>query len=323
MAELDWHYPILALVGGILGAGLGALPSFILCGIFFIIGTIIFLITGDQSFNMVVTWGPVIGPHTAFAGGIAAAAYAARRGRLESGRNILKPLYSLKSISVFLVGALFGLLGLLFTWAATLIPTGQGISWVNPIALSITLNGMLTRLILGKTGLLGYRAEKQSLWIPSREENVFPWHMPPFTLLLMSLGLSVPTAFLALYLPQVSGLLFGLAAVSLILIVFGCRIPVVLHIILAVQLVAASTGNIWWGVSFGILAALLADIFVCLFLDRGDTHIDPAALALTAIYSLYPLLFYLGVFQLDYIWSVLAVAAVTAGGYVFLAGLKR
>ncbi|MEJ2629368.1 MAG: hypothetical protein P8078_12545, partial [bacterium] len=175
MATLDWYYPLLALAGGILGAGLGALPSFILCGIFFIIGTVIFLITGDQSFNMAVTWGPVIGPHTAFAGGIAAAAYAARRGKLESGRNILQPLYSLKSISVFLVGGMFALLGILFTWTATLIPTMWGVSWVNPIALSITLNGMLTRLLLGKTGLLGYRIEKQSLWIPAPEDNTLPW----------------------------------------------------------------------------------------------------------------------------------------------------
>ncbi len=323
MFPVNWIYLVLAFGGGIIGAAVGALPAFILCGFCFMVGTVIFLITGDQSFNMLITWGPLIGPHTAFAGGIAAAAYAARKGKLNSGRNIVKPLYSLKLIPVFLVGGIFGLSGIVFTWVLFLIPTRGDTAWVNPLALSIILNGILTRLIIGKTGLLGYRSEKQSLWIPSQEENTLPWHMPPFKLMLFSFSFSVPVAFLAVVLPEISGFIFGLAAVSLIVIVFGYLIPVVLHIILSTQLVAAATGSMWWGVCFGVLSALLADISTCLFLDRGDTHIDPAALALTVVYSLYPLLLYLGVFQLNYIWSVLAVIVVMMGGYVILSKLKR
>lgn len=323
MENLNWFYPVLALMGGMLGAALGALPAFFLCGLSFMVGTMIFLITGDQTFNLTVTWGPLLGPHTAFAGGIAAAAYAARQGRLNSGRNVVKPLYALKSFPVILIGGMFGLFGIVFAWILTRIPFINHTPWVNPIALSITLNGFLTRLVMGKTGILGYRTKQQSLWIPCPEENTLPWHMPPLNLFMISFGLSVGSSFLAVVLPEISGLIFGLAALSLMFIVLGHHIPVVLHIILCAQVTAAGSGNMWWGVCFGILSAVLADIGTCLFLDRGDTHIDPAALSISVVYPLFALCHFLGVFQLNLLWSVLAVVIVITGGYLLLSGLKK
>ena len=41
---------------------MGALPAFILCGFCLVVGTVIFLTTGDPWFNTVVTWGPFLGP---------------------------------------------------------------------------------------------------------------------------------------------------------------------------------------------------------------------------------------------------------------------
>ncbi|MFC1569195.1 hypothetical protein ACFL4L_03065 [bacterium] len=317
-----WHL-ILGIAGGILGAAAGAFPAFMLCGLSCIIGTVILFITGDPSFNLTVTWGPLIGPHTAFAGGIAAAAYAAHKGQLDSGRNIVKPLFPLKSLSVYCIGAIFGFVGIVLVWIFSLVPAIKGISWINPIALSITVNGMFTRLIIGKTGLLGCRKSNQSIWIPCPEENSLPWHMRPIKLMGFSFVVALPVAYLAVMLPEISGLLFGLAAISLVLLVLGHKIPVVLHIILSAQLVAASTGNLWWGVVFGLGSAIVAERSACLFLDRGDTHVDPAAMAIAVTHSLFVLFLYIGVFHLDYYVALPAVVLVLAGGYLILSGLKK
>ncbi len=319
----DWLYFILAIVGGILGAAIGAVPAFILCGISCIAGTIFFIITGDPSINMIVTWGPLIGPHTAFAGGVAAAAYAARKGKLDSGCNIIKPLSSLKSLSILSAGGLFGFIGFLLSWLFDRVPAMQDVSWVNPIALSITVNGLLTRLVIGKTNLLGKINPNQSIWIPCLDENTLPWHIPPLKLIIISFCTALPAAFLSVRIPEISGIIFGFSAVSLTLLVLGLKIPVLLHIILSVQLVAVSTGSIVWGVVFGIAADLTAAFSVHLFLDRGDTHIDPPALAIAVTHSLYVLFLCLGIFNLNEYWSLPAVILSLAGGYFLLIRLKK
>jgi hypothetical protein len=58
-----------------------------------------------------VAFGPVFGPHIAFAGGVAAAAYAARRGELDDGADIITPLAGLATLDVLLVGGVFGAAG--------------------------------------------------------------------------------------------------------------------------------------------------------------------------------------------------------------------
>ncbi len=72
---------LLAFAGGIAGALFGALPNFIFCGFVAIVGAALAIATKDPSFSNAVAWGPWFGPHIGFAGGVAAASYAAKKGK--------------------------------------------------------------------------------------------------------------------------------------------------------------------------------------------------------------------------------------------------
>ena len=72
---------ILALIaafgGGIIGAYMGALPAFIMTGIYALVGGVLTAagVGGDVAVNY-LAFGSFVGPHIAFAGGVAAAGYA-------------------------------------------------------------------------------------------------------------------------------------------------------------------------------------------------------------------------------------------------------
>ena len=323
MIQINWAYLAASFGGGILGAAFGALPAFILCGLAITAGSVITLITGDQTFNSLVTWGPFLGPHVAFAGGVAAAAFAAKQGKLESGRDILTPLLKLQSPSVLMIGGVFGVLGCILAWGLFQIPNYGNIPWVNVIALSIVVNTLLIRLIFGETGLFGKVFEGSNRWAPLNEAESLPWHIPPLPLLVISVGIGLPVAYIAKSDPDFSGIIFGITALSLCFLLIKPQFPIIFHIVLAVQLFTSATGNIWWGVGFGILAAFLAEYFACLFLIHGDTHIDPPAMALSIIFFLYPLLTLLGLLNLKDGWPLLFSVLIGTSGCFLLAFLRK
>jgi hypothetical protein len=294
MAEFQTIHLLIALGGGILGAAFGALNAFILCGLASIIGTVISMVTGNPQFNLIVTWGPFLGPHVAFAGGIAASAYAARKGDLCSGRNVLIALFGFNSPSILLVGGLFGMLGYLLNWGLNLIPPIKAIPWTNTISLAIVINGILCRLMFGRSGLLGKIPDGLSRWRRSREEAWQPWPSDPLQVLFMGISVSVLAGYTVKMVPGSTGLFFGFAALSLVFFQFGAKIPVILHVALSAEMIVAATGNIGWGLSFGLIAIFLSELFACVFLIHGDTHIDPPAMSLVVTFSLYPLLVLLG-----------------------------
>lgn len=104
---------ILALIaafgGGIIGAYMGALPAFIMTGIYALVGGVLTAagVGGDVAVNY-LAFGSFVGPHIAFAGGVAAAGYAGRKGKLASGTDILSSLNGLGEPDVLLVGDLVG-----------------------------------------------------------------------------------------------------------------------------------------------------------------------------------------------------------------------
>lgn len=85
----DVLWLVAAFGGGVFGASVGALPAFILCGFAAIVGPAVALATGNAAFTVDIAFGPMLGPHTAFAGGVAAAAYAARSASLPAAAKIL------------------------------------------------------------------------------------------------------------------------------------------------------------------------------------------------------------------------------------------
>ena len=119
---------ILALIaafgGGIIGAYMGALPAFIMTGIYALVGGVLTAagVGGDVAVNY-LAFGSFVGPHIAFAGGVAAAGYAGRKGKLASGTDILSSLNGLGEPDVLLVGGIFGVLGFLSTTASDCCPS--------------------------------------------------------------------------------------------------------------------------------------------------------------------------------------------------------
>ena len=68
-----------AFGGGAFGSAIGALPAFIMTGIIAVVGTAMGLGTGVDVVTGNIAFGSFFGPHIAFAGGVAAAAFAARK----------------------------------------------------------------------------------------------------------------------------------------------------------------------------------------------------------------------------------------------------
>src|SRR5512145_1189008 len=107
----DFLYLLCAFAGGIFGAAFGGITAFFLCGISVIAGSVIIIITGDYSFSNIITWGPFLGPHIVFSGAVAATAYAGKKGIINSGRNVLIPLFGLKDSLTLIIGGISGLSG--------------------------------------------------------------------------------------------------------------------------------------------------------------------------------------------------------------------
>ena len=90
---MDLFALVAAFGGGVLGAYMGALPVFILTGLIAIVGATSAMAGGTDMTVGYVAFGSYLGPHIAFAGGVAAAAYAGRTKKLDSGCDILSSLF--------------------------------------------------------------------------------------------------------------------------------------------------------------------------------------------------------------------------------------
>ncbi|RXK52068.1 hypothetical protein [Halorientalis pallida] len=151
---------IAAFAGGAFGAALGALPAFCFTGIMVIAGEAANLVGVDLAEELAavspgeiatgitgsVAFGPVFGPHISFAAGTAAAAYAARRGYMDTDF----PYHEAKNITwalgtkpdVLAVGGVFGVLGMVIRQTSA----GFGFPW-DPIAMGVVLSAFAHRLV--------------------------------------------------------------------------------------------------------------------------------------------------------------------------------
>lgn len=321
---MNFSIPFLlaAFGGGVIGAALGGLPVFILCGVAAIVGAAINAATGDPTFSNLVAWGPLLGPQTAFAGGAAAAVYAMRRGKLGTGRDIATALLGLDSPDVLLVGGIFGALGYVLQWLLDQLPPIGALPFTNSIALSIFINAIIARLVFGKTGVFGKVRKGENRWVAS-DVGWLPYQDKPLQLLAVGLGFGIVIAWSTAQAPATVGLWFGVATVGLIFLQFGVKVPVWHHIALAAeQAVAMGGGDIWWGVTFAVLAAFLGDFYGQLFLAHGDSHIDPPATTLFTTFTIMAILKSAGVFGITGIGSFVLMLVVSAVCYVIAAALK-
>ncbi|MBI2689211.1 MAG: hypothetical protein HYX27_23145 [Acidobacteria bacterium] len=279
---IDWSLLPVAFAGGALGAALGASAAFIFTGIFVLIGVAVAAGGGGKEFIGNVAFGPLLGPHISFAGGVAAAAFAAKQGHHQTGRDIGRGLAGVNRPDVLLVGGLFGAIGFLMQAGIAATPLGP---LTDPIALTVFLSAVLVRLVFGKTGLMGDR-KTPGEWLAFQRD----W--PQVAAIGAVLGLSSAFLFKVIGADKggdVTG--FGFAATGLIFLHHGTTVPVWHHIALPAAIAAGMTGgNLYAGLAAGVGGAVVGELYARAFLNHGDTHIDPPAAAIATMTLLLKLL---------------------------------
>ncbi len=292
-----------AFGGGLFGAAIGALPAFIFTGLAVLVAVGAGL--GGASFDVLglVAFGPVTGPHVTFAGGAAAAAFAARRGDIEDGKDIITPLAGLGDPLPLLVGGIFGaggyalqvlLMNLLPPFQTAFYPT-----YIDVIAVVVTISAIVARLAFGRTGLFGnldaearergrFKTSEGRVWLAYQEGFLQASLVGLGSGLLAAWVATQVAAFDPALLPFGVLLGYGVSAAALIFLQFGFPVPVTHHMTLPASVAAVGVlvaGGpqivaILVGAAAGILGALLGEFFSRLFLIHGDTHVDPPANAI-------------------------------------------
>ena len=160
---------ITALAGGAFGAALGALPAFIFTGFLVFLGEGLAILQrevgaaapevgqGELAAGVtgVIGFGAVTGPHIAFAGGVAATAYAGKKyPEMEPdgwdyhfGKNILYAFGTKPDILA--VGAVFGVLGMLINQVGAAVLAVGGTALSDFIAVSVFATAFIARAVFG------------------------------------------------------------------------------------------------------------------------------------------------------------------------------
>ena len=301
--SFEWGILLAAFGGGLFGAAIGALPAFVFTGIAVLVAFGAGL--GGASFDVIglVVFGPVTGPHISFAGGAAAAAFAARRGDIEDGKDIITPLAGLGDPLPLIVGGIFGAGGYaLQVLLMNLIPPYQTAfypTYIDVIAVVVTVSAIITRLAFGRTGLFGSLAAeaRERGRFSTGEGRVWLAYQEGFLQAsVVGLGTGILAAWVATQLVAFDPALlpfgvllgYGVSATALIFLQFGFQVPVTHHMTLPASVAAVGVlvaGGpqvvaILVGAVAGILGALLGELFSRLLLIHGDTHLDPPANAI-------------------------------------------
>jgi len=320
---------ITALAGGAFGAAIGALPAFIFTGFVVFLGEGLAILQrevggaiaevgqGELAAGVtgVIGFGAITGPHIAFAGGVAASAYAGKKyPEMEPdgwdyhfGKNILYAFGTKPDILA--VGAIFGVLGMFINQfaAATLAVGGTGIT--DSIALSVFTTAFIARIVFGYP-LIGKAAGSSMLdmspfereeprvaadggEVPLEHEGRLatePWLPHQYKWGgVATIGLI--GGILGGYIWIQTGSIFlgyAISAISLLFLNLGVeKIPVTHHITLigavgavVVAPVAGSVVALLAAGVFGVVSGLLGELTQRLFYSHSGTHVDPPAMAI-------------------------------------------
>lgn len=305
----------LSFCGGVFGAMLGALSSFIFCGFLGLVG-IVFAVTGAEfDWIGVIAFGPVFGPHISFGAGVAAAAYAKKKGYLSSGKDIVTGLMSLEKIDVLIVGGIFGILAYVVAYGIGLVMPGI----IDGVGLTVVISALVAKVLFAgelvspiKDGSKRFGANAKDVWVPYMRTT---WQQ-----LALSISAGGLSAYITMLLMQdektiaIAGFVgFCISAASLIFSAIGIAVPVTHHITICASYgVIASGGNLVWGIAGALLGAILGDLGSRLLHCHGDVHVDPAATGIMAASLLL-----LGLFPVIGIYS----SSVIAFGIIILAAV--
>jgi hypothetical protein len=267
---------------------MGAVPVFIFTGLLAIVG--VAAASGGSTDLLQVAFGPVLGPHVSFGGGVAAAAYAGSRGYLKTGRDIASALMGLGRMDVLVIGGLFGSLGYLLVWVLTVSGIG---AWTDAVALAVVISNIAARLLFGKTGLFGAVSKPYGQrFRPGDSASWLPWQETWPHVAVIGIAVGLVGAFLTAKSglgPGKESLGFGISTVVLTFLIMGNKVPVTHHISLPAALCVVNGGGVIVGAIGGLVGALLGELASRAVLIHGDTHIDPPAVAIAAVATLLAL----------------------------------
>lgn len=319
---------LVAFAGGAIGAAVGGMAALSLAGLAIVVGEVgnqaVAAAPGDPAatgLTELIGYGPALGPHVAFAGGIAAAAYVGRRERPASSfpyhgaKNVYRPLGV--DPTVLLAGGAFGVLGY---WLAALVTT-IGLP-VDPVMTSVVLTGLIARVAFGYPILGGIDGDLLDMTPYERGDvrtalggaesgdegrpAVEPWAPQQYGWQEQAI-LGLVVGLFAAYVAHVTGssyLAFGIAAASTAFLVVGeRRLPITYHIALPASIAALSLPGasvelaLLSGAVFGVLSGVFGELAGRVLYAHADTHVDPGAAAIVLATLLIGLLTTVGVFE--------------------------
>lgn len=294
---------LLCFGGGIVGAALGGLFSFSICGLIVLAGCFVIFNGGSEFLLMQVGLGPLFGPHTGgFVAGVAAVAYAAgikKNLPSGSGKDILSPLIG-TSWDVLLVGGVFAVFGHVLLQLLVKIPF---VNMADCIALTVVITQCVARLLFLKEMPWGNSASIREHGLMSTNDGALswvPWMAQPARLIVFSFGVGLLSAAMAMGTKNVLDpmvvqgtvsatgafvvpLIFawGIAAISLIGLQLGTgevqKLPVWHCQAILSALAFLLFNSLVLAAIVGILAGLLQELVARAIWNHGSTHIDPPA----------------------------------------------
>lgn len=287
---------IAAFGGGVFAAAIGGLPAFILTGVFSISGALLAMAGAPISGFVInsMAFGPLFGPMTSFAGGVAAAAYAKKRGYMENGADIATALNSLGKPDVLAVGGVFGMIGFaLLTWVVTPIFTGK-IATDGP-GIIVFFSGLLARLIFGGKIRTGDKFMPQGTALAQSLTISFSYALVVAGIYVAGCEAGYQDAFGGVY----HVLIFGMCAVGLVFAEMGQAFAGCHHICIITAEAAVASYAAGWGpigslcfaVVCGIIAGILCDFESCTINSGTDSHIDGPAFAIFIMTIVLSLIF--------------------------------
>ncbi|SFG76645.1 hypothetical protein SAMN04488063_2869 [Halopelagius inordinatus] len=335
LAEL-WAIDMLiaAFAGGAFGAALGALPAFVFTGFMVIAGEAAAIANADAgSITGSVAFGAPFSPAISFAGGAAAAAYAAKRGYMQSGfdyHNAKDITFALGTKpDVLAVGGAFGILGY---WLTVLSATFA--LPYDSIAMGVVLSALLHRVAFGYPiigtvhgdGILDMTPFEREEMRPAGGGTVTeggqtptdggavnrlavePWLPQQYEWGNVAV-ISLVAGLMGGYIAMATGsafLAFGISAASLLFLNLGVeRFPVTHHMTItgsaaALGVSGGGEGSLLVALlaagAIGTISGLFGELFQRVFYAHGDTHWDPPAAAIVFGSFLVFVLYAVGIF---------------------------
>lgn len=260
-----------AFGAGVLASCIGAVPAFVMTGLIAIAGTV-----GGFAGTATIAFGTVFGPHIAFAGAVAATAYAAKKGAIEAGAAVGTPLAPLGQPDVLVVGGVFGVIGwVIGTYIVPAIFGGLIPFGTDAPGMTVVISGIIARLAFGKRGLAsgtkGAVTSAQSVLLGVA-----------FSLMVGGTGVALAEAGV-----DMSGynlIIFGIAAFTLILpgTPGWHQIGIISAYATMIGLSAGlgSVAVVLFAVVAGVCANLLCDLEGYLINTDVDSHIDGPGFAI-------------------------------------------